>query len=74
MIRTLQIDLKYCLFCTHTASQLCYSALFVAQVADFIIKNTNVDTSAFANAGVADPFTGTSVGLCGSVEHLTVMM
>ena len=29
---------------------------------------------AFTSAGVADPFTGTSVGLCGSVEHLTEMM
>ena len=30
--------------------------------------------STFTSAGVADPFTGTSVGLCGSVEHLTEMM
>ena len=49
---------------TNTTSQLCmYSDFFVARVAEFIIKNANVDTSAFTSAGVADPFAGTSVAL-----------
>ena len=47
---------------SHTHSiTTCYSALFVTQVAEFIIKNANVDTSAFTSAGIADPFTSTSV-------------
>ena len=33
----------------HSALQVCYSALFVGQVAEFIIKNANVDTSGFTS-------------------------